>query len=83
MCSLNPDEDRPAMVCELWIDKMGRKLNHRFFRAMIRSKARLTYDEVEADFKGEQKISGLDTLMEDLKNILTSQKENREQKGLL
>ena len=83
LCSLNPNQDRPAMVCELWIDKLGRKLKSRFLRAMIRSKARLTYNEVEADFKGQTKIAGLGDLIDNLKGAYQSLLKARQTRGVL
>lgn len=83
LCSLNPNEDRPAMVCEVWIDKNGQKLKHHFMRAMIKSKARLTYDEVEADFNGTQKIEGLGDLLSNLKGAYESLLINRQRRGVL
>lgn len=47
MCSLMPHKSRAAMICEIWLDKSGTKLKHTFYRALIRSTARLTYDEVQ------------------------------------
>ena len=47
LCSLRPDEDRPALAVHIWIDAQGRKRRHRFVRAMIRSAARLTYDQAQ------------------------------------
>jgi len=47
LCSLNPDVDRLCMTCELYIDKEeGRILRSRFFEGVMRSHARLTYDQV-------------------------------------
>jgi len=46
LCSLNPDVDRLCMVCELYIDHDGVVFRSRFFEGVIRSHARLTYDEV-------------------------------------
>jgi len=46
LCSLNPDVDRLCMVCELFIDEQGKVLRSRFFQAVMRSHARLTYTEV-------------------------------------
>ncbi len=51
-CSLVPDEDRPCMAAHLWIDADGRLRRHRFERAMMRSHARLTYDQAQAAFDG-------------------------------
>jgi len=48
LCSLKPGEDRPCLAAHLWIDAAGRKLRHRFERAVMRSAARLTYDRIQA-----------------------------------
>ncbi len=47
LCSLRPEEDRPCLAVHIWINADGRKLRHRFCRAMIRSAARLTYEQVQ------------------------------------
>lgn len=47
LCSLRPHEDRPCLAVHIWIDAEGGKRRHRFERAMIRSAARFTYDEVQ------------------------------------
>jgi ribonuclease R len=46
-CSLQPNEDRGCLFVELRIDANGRKLGHRFGRGLMRSAARLTYEEVQ------------------------------------
>lgn len=46
-CSLKPDEDRACMVAHMWIDASGTMLKHRFERAIMRSAARLTYNQVQ------------------------------------
>lgn len=48
LCSLNPDADRLCMACELYVDREGRVTRSRFFAALMRSHARLTYDQVAA-----------------------------------
>ena len=47
VCSLRPNEDRCAMVCEMSLDASGQRLKYRFYSALINSKARLTYKQVE------------------------------------
>ena len=47
-CSLRPDEDRGCLFVEMVVDAEGRKLRHRFGRGLMRSAARLTYEEVQA-----------------------------------
>lgn len=46
-CSLRPQEDRGCLFAELRIGADGRKLAHRFGRGIMRSAARLTYDQVQ------------------------------------
>ncbi|MGH8751803.1 MAG: ribonuclease R, partial [Burkholderiales bacterium] len=46
LCSLNPGVDRLAMVCEMEIDSDGEIENYRFYPALFRSHARLTYTQV-------------------------------------
>lgn len=48
LCSLNPSVDRLCMVCELFISAHGVVTGYRFFDAVMRSHARLTYTEVAA-----------------------------------
>ncbi len=48
LCSLNPDVDRLCMVCEMYVDEEGKITRSRFTDAVMRSHARLTYDEVAA-----------------------------------
>ncbi|MYB34659.1 MAG: ribonuclease R [Gammaproteobacteria bacterium] len=48
ICSLNPDEDRNALVCDMQIDAHSQVSKYRFYQAVIKSQARMTYEEVEA-----------------------------------
>ncbi len=46
LCSLNPDVDRLCMVCEMYIDSDGKIGRSRFYEGVMRSHARLIYDDV-------------------------------------
>ncbi|ABM94941.1 ribonuclease R [Methylibium petroleiphilum] len=46
LCSLNPNEDRLAMVCDMVVDAAGEVHAYQFFPAVINSHARFTYTEV-------------------------------------
>ncbi|GGO86581.1 ribonuclease R [Marinobacterium nitratireducens] len=46
LCSLNPNVDRLAMVCEMTISSSGKLSGYRFYEAVIQSHARLTYNKV-------------------------------------
>jgi ribonuclease R len=56
LCSLKPGEDRACLAAHLWIDGDGRKRRHRFERAVMRSAARLTYEQVQAACDGDGKL---------------------------
>ncbi len=46
LCSLNAHVDRLCITCELYINTEGKITRSRFFKALMRSQARLTYDQV-------------------------------------
>ena len=46
-CSLRPNEDRLCLTVEIILDEKGKKKSHSFFRSVINSKKRLTYQQVE------------------------------------
>ena len=46
LCSLKPEEDRLCLVCDMSINQAGKVVRARFDSAVMRSHARLTYDEV-------------------------------------
>ncbi len=46
LCSLNPDVDRLCMICELTLTSEGDVRKTRFHNGILRSHARLTYDQV-------------------------------------
>jgi ribonuclease R len=52
LCSLVPGEDRACIAARLRIDRAGRLLDWRFERALMRSRARLTYTAVQAALDG-------------------------------
>ncbi|MGA8052397.1 MAG: ribonuclease R [Burkholderiales bacterium] len=48
LCSLNPEVDRLAMACDMAVGPRGEIKEYRFYPAVIRSHARLTYTQVAA-----------------------------------
>ena len=46
LCSLKPEVDRLAMVCDMQIDHSGQLQDYAFYEAVIHSHARLTYTDV-------------------------------------
>lgn len=52
LCSLREGENRPALAVRMVIDKDGRKLEHTFHRVMMRSAAKLSYQQAQAAIDG-------------------------------
>lgn len=48
LCSLKPHEERACIAAHLWIDNAGQLQRYSFERALMKSAARLTYDQVQA-----------------------------------
>lgn len=47
ICSLNPNEDRLVMACEMDFDGNGKKTRHRVFEAVFRSHHRCVYETLQ------------------------------------
>ena len=54
LCSLMPRVERLAFVCDMRVSKSGKLGKTRFYEAVIRSHARLTYDEAWAYLENPQ-----------------------------
>lgn len=53
LCSLKPNQDRACLAVEMIINKEGKIKSHRFKRGLMRSAARLTYDQVHCAIQGK------------------------------
>lgn len=53
LCSLREGEDRPVLAIRLVLNPSGFKLTHSLHRAMIRSCAKLSYQDAQAAFDGQ------------------------------
>jgi len=71
ICSLNPDVERMAMVCDMDISSAGKIGAYRFYPAVFRSHARLTYNQVWSWLSGEAtpESETHKALQPDLKNL--------------
>jgi ribonuclease R len=52
-CSLKPGEERGCLFVEIHIDVHGHKQSYKFGRGLMRSFARKTYEEVQAEFEDD------------------------------
>ncbi len=85
ICSLNPDEDRCCMVCDMQISHDGEIRDFDFYPGLMRSRARLTYEEVARIVSGRERTlrgqwshvtADLDNLLR-LYEVLDAQREHR------
>jgi len=88
LCSLNPDVDRLCMVCEMYIDAEGKVIRSRFMEGLMRSHARLTYDEVAAmlvdrDPGVRAKYKPLIKPLEELYRLYKVFRKQREKRGAI
>jgi ribonuclease R len=76
LCSLNPNVDRLAMVCEMAITPQGEVARYEFYAGVIRSRARLTYTEVWKQLSGKNPAENL-ALLYELFHALAAQRSRR------
>ena len=88
ICSLNPKVDRLCMVCDMRIDHEGEVTGTRFYPAVMRSHARLTYDRVwqaigERNADARAEIGALMPQIEHLHGLYTVLAKARRQRGAI
>jgi ribonuclease R len=54
-CSLSPDADRLAVTSEIELSDAGEALSARFYRSLVRSDARLDYDQLDEIFAAKER----------------------------
>ena len=52
LCSLREGEDRPALAVRMVFDRNGRKIHHSFHRVVMRSHAKLSYQQAQSAIDG-------------------------------
>lgn len=60
ICSLNPNAKRYALVCEMDLDKNGNYLNQKVYAAIVKSKNKFAYEDVNNYFEKKTKLEHLD-----------------------
>jgi ribonuclease R len=85
LCSLRELEDRPALAVRMVFSADGRKRSHRFHRIMMRSAAKLSYQEAQDAFDGggRGRFEALRTTFDALWQAYGSLKVAREERGPL
>jgi len=60
LCSLREGENRATLAVRMVFDKNGRKTSHRFVRGLMRSAAKLSYEQAQAAIDGTPPPAGQD-----------------------
>ena len=69
LCSLNPRVDRLCMVCDMKVGKDGKITQSRFYEGLMRSAARLTYEQVNSLFSNKAKTTVPKNLHKPLRDL--------------
>ncbi len=88
ICSLNPKVERLCMVCDMVVDDNGEVVRSKFYDAVMRSHARLTYDRVwqaiglnDADARHE--LADVLPQLEHLHGLYKLMAEQRKRRGAI
>ncbi|MDU6792275.1 MAG: VacB/RNase II family 3'-5' exoribonuclease, partial [Anaerococcus sp.] len=83
ICSLNPNENRLAISLKMKINDLGKVVDYKIYKAIIKSDYRLVYDDVNDYLEGKEKTYEDEILLEklnlfdELYKILRKKREKR------
>ena len=84
ICSLNPNVERLCMTCDLEVDQNGNYHNINVYPSIIKSKKRLSYDEVNNYFNGSNGWDqDLNLMLNDAKQLHEILRKNKEEAGYI
>jgi len=69
LCSLKPKVDRLCLVCEMRVDADGKVSRSKFYEAVMRSSARLTYGQVSDFLTGKSQKQIPKTVQDDIRHL--------------
>lgn len=82
LCSLKPEEDRYCLAVHMYISSVGEIKKYEFVRGIMRSRARLTYEQVE-DMHTHKKKSASSTWVANLFAAYEALAKERDGRGAL
>ncbi len=88
LCSLKPKVERLCMVCDMQVSEQGKVTGSKFYRGVMRSAARLTYEEVDRlqqEHPAPERIKGFkhSSQVNKLYGVFRSLEKARQQRGAL
>lgn len=86
ICSLNPNENRLALSLKMRINKLGKVVDYKIYKSIIKSNYRLVYDDVNDYLDNEDKVYDDEILIGKLElfdNLYKILKNKREKRGAI
>ncbi|MDU7649420.1 MAG: ribonuclease R [Anaerococcus vaginalis] len=86
ICSLNPNENRLALSLKMRINKLGKVVDYKIYKSIIKSNYRLVYDDVNDYLDNEDKVYDDEILIEKLElfdKLYKILKNKREKRGAI
>ncbi|MDU6547426.1 VacB/RNase II family 3'-5' exoribonuclease, partial [Anaerococcus vaginalis] len=86
ICSLNPNENRLALSLKMRINKLGKVVDYKIYKSIIKSNYRLVYDDVNDYLDNKEKVYDDEILIEKLElfdNLYKILKNKREKRGAI
>ncbi|KTQ98321.1 ribonuclease R [Aureimonas ureilytica] len=86
LCSLRDGVDRPALAVRMIFDRDGHKRDHRFHRIMMRSHAKIAYQDAQEAINGSPDLVDptiVETVLRPLWSAYAALKRARDQRGPL
>lgn len=86
ICSLNPNENRLALSLKMKINKLGKVVDYKIYKSMIKSNYRLVYDDVNDYLDNKDKVYDDEILIEKLElfdKLYKILKNKREKRGAI
>lgn len=84
LCSLKQGENRACMAVRMIFDKDGKKTGHKFMRGLMRSQAKLSYEQAQSAIDGQQDdVTGpiMDAILYPLWNAYSTMLKGRERRS--
>lgn len=91
LCSLNPNEDKLTFTVEMDLDKRGKVIKNDFYKSVIKSKYRMTYENVniilEKDEESEEyrnlydKYRKIDEMLKNMLELSKIIRNNKKRRG--
>src|SRR5690606_15234235 len=85
LCSLNPNEDKYTLTCEMVLNKDAEVISHDIYASIIENKHRLTYDDVNKLFKTNETTGtkAIDDMLFNMNELAQKLKQLRSKRGAI